>query len=635
MSEAFRRNSIALGVIGALGVMGNGGSPSGGGGAGTLPLNINFLAGTMVDTVAARAPAFTRATAKGVFDFEGAYRTLRVSEVPFQGLRRVCNLVEVNSDTCNGATFQCTRTTGIADPFGGTSAITQTCTAGGNGQIFNNGSLGTATHAGLLSVWARRRTGTGSVALINNGAAANGTTDITAALTSSWQRMVSSVITTNTTCGSWVLRVSTVGDEVDWYGVMVEFIDGQLNTNPSEYVSRAVLSTPFQGAGVDGTKYFANANGNTVAGSIVTNATGAAFTIPRSAPQEIEMFGYMPEPAGGNACLQSENFGTTWTAVGTPTRSAAAFQCGDAALDLIGDDDALALEGYTQPITFTGDAVKCVSMFIRRGTSASSVIRLRDTTAGADRLFGVVTWSLGAPVFAMTTGTAFTRQVCNTTGGVRVFRIYFLTSAVTAANVNQIEIYPATDAALSVVGTGDISVGGVQCANEALPTSYVRTTTAAVTRNADVMSLATGGWYNAAAGTVIATTYTNQLNAPTTGDAWSLNDGTVNERAENATVLAASTTFLVVDGGVTQASLATGVPAIITTIKTADAYAVNDFAGCMNGGAVATDVSGTLPTVTSLNIGHARGALQYPGGLRAITYYNIRQPDAMLQALTV
>ena len=43
-----------------------------------------------------------------------------------------------------------------------------------------------------------------------------------------------------------------------------EIVNGQSNTNPSEYVSSGVLAAPYHGAGCDGIRYFNTTNGNTV-----------------------------------------------------------------------------------------------------------------------------------------------------------------------------------------------------------------------------------------------------------------------------------------------------------------------------------------------------------------------------------
>lgn len=190
-----------------------------------------------------------------------------------------------------------------------------------------------------------------------------------------------------------------------------------------------------------------------------------------------------PEISRTNLCLQSENFGTTWALNGTPTRVAASHTASGVTLDLIGDDDAGVAEGYNQTITFTADAVKAVSLFVKQGSSTSSVVRLLDSTAGANRLVAALTWSGGLPSVTASTGTF----VGYDTLADGVFRLLFATTSVTAANVNTLQVRPATDAALSVANIGTLYAGGVQAENALVPSSYIPTTTATVTRAADVL----------------------------------------------------------------------------------------------------------------------------------------------------
>jgi hypothetical protein len=176
-------------------------------------------------------------------------------------------------------------------------------------------------------------------------------------------------------------------------------------------------------------------------------------------------------------------------------------------------------------------------------------------------------------------------------------------------------------------------VGGVQAENATTCSSYIPTTVGTVPRNADVLSTPTAAWYNAAAGTVVTTAFTGR-NSGSNGGAYSLNDGTSNERIEDQPTPGSVSSLVVSDGGALQVNLAIGNVLVNTSTKTATAHAVNDFAGTVNAGAVAADGVGTLPTATTLNIGHLRGATQYQGGIRTLAYYPQRLPNAMLQSLT-
>ena len=63
-------------------------------------------------------------------------------------------------------------------------------------------------------------------------------------------------------------------------------VTGRTNQNPPEYVSVGVLSAPYHGANVDGVKYFATENGNSVTDNVVTEATGDALPGPFSLLKE-------------------------------------------------------------------------------------------------------------------------------------------------------------------------------------------------------------------------------------------------------------------------------------------------------------------------------------------------------------
>lgn len=189
-------------------------------------------------------------------------------------------------------------------------------------------------------------------------------------------------------------------------------------------------------------------------------------------------------PQTTNLCLRSEDFGTTWAAIGTPTRTAAAKAIGQVSLDLIGDDAAGTLEGYSQVTAFTGNAVKTVSLVLAAGTSTSTVLRLRDTTASANRLLATIAWSAGVPTVTMTTGTNI-GTIAMANGG---YRFQFQTTSVTAANTNQLEVYPATTSALAVANTGTVYAGGVQVENAVAPGPYNKTLGSTVTSNRDLLS---------------------------------------------------------------------------------------------------------------------------------------------------
>jgi len=191
------------------------------------------------------------------------------------------------------------------------------------------------------------------------------------------------------------------------------------------------------------------------------------------------------EPTAINLVLHSQNH-STWTAIGVPGIVSADKNYGLLTLDKISDDGADALNGYSQVIAFTGDAQKSISVFIKKGTATKSLIRLRDTTAGANLLSAEITWAGTTPVITMLAGTVEKSAVALADG---VWRLHLLSTTGTAANTNQLEIYPATDDALDIAQTGDIYAGGWQAVNSNFASSYIQTAAATATRNLDALTV--------------------------------------------------------------------------------------------------------------------------------------------------
>jgi len=180
---------------------------------------------------------------------------------------------------------------------------------------------------------------------------------------------------------------------------------------------------------------------------------------------------------------------------------------------------------------------------------------------------------------------------------------------------------------------------GAQMEAGSFPTSYIPTTTATVTRSADVASI-TGSnfssWYRQDEGTVFSEwSKIGVLNFQVVAYA---NNGT----ASNGIVIAHGSgspnnlRFDVNDGGVSQAQLTIlTAPALNTAYKSVGAYKVNDFAGTSNGAAVSADTSGTVPAVDRLTIGsnNASSAL-LNGTIRRLTYFPVRLANEVLQRIT-
>ena len=208
----------------------------------------------------------------------------------------------------------------------------------------------------------------------------------------------------------------------------------------------------------------------------------------------------------------------------------------------------------------------------------------------------------------------------------------------TVASVARIQV--AQSLSLSAyVGTGvGFAVWGRQLEAGAFPTSYIPTTATALTRAADVASVNTlSPWFNASTGTLF--TESQQLPGQTAAvfpRIAVIDDGSTNNSILNLWRSDTSRLYGAVRvGAVDQADVGTTGVTQTNVNKIGFAYATNDFAASVNGGAPSTDTLGAVPSgLTTLRIGRSSGTDFLNGYLRRITYYPRRLSNAELQAIT-
>lgn len=132
--------------------------------------------------------------------------------------------------------------------------------------------------------------------------------------------------------------------------------------------------------------------------------------------------------------------------------------------------------------------------------------------------------------------------------------------------------------------------------------SLIPTAASSVTRTIDANSHTLGSEYNAAAGTYIVTAIAPN-NTTANATVLQIDDGTNNNRIRIYRDTSGHAICDVVVAGVSQASFDLGAWTALTSAKIGIGFSANSFKACMNGGAVSTDVSGSVPTVTTLRAG--------------------------------
>jgi hypothetical protein len=207
----------------------------------------------------------------------------------------------------------------------------------------------------------------------------------------------------------------------------------------------------------------------------------------------------------------------------------------------------------------------------------------------------------------------------------------------TASGAIAVAIVPAKTSArfasLTGNGTSGLYAWGAQLEAGAFATSYIPTTSAASTRNADVATM-TGtnfsDWYSASAGGVVARVLPSTVSG--TRPVLQFDDSTANE----VITLQGNTTnpeLVIVEGGAGQAQIDAGTIAANTVYNLGAAWATDDCAAAVNGGAAVTDTTATIPTVTQARLG-SDGTNYLNGHLQNIRYWPQRIIDAEVQAFS-
>ena len=214
-----------------------------------------------------------------------------------------------------------------------------------------------------------------------------------------------------------------------------------------------------------------------------------------------------------------------------------------------------------------------------------------------------------------------------------------LTATATLSGATTAYIAPFIKISTATTGAVDftIRIGLPQLEQGAFATSVIPTTTATVTRAADVAQI-TGSsfssFYNQTEGTIFVDVNSAPI-ATVIQTAYDINDGTTNERIFTRRLAAGTIGAAITDNNTVQANVGGFAIAASVRYRSSLAYKLNDFSGSVNGATNDTASSGTLPTVTAMNIGATQaGASQTNGTIRRLTFWPTRLANTTLQQIT-
>lgn len=342
-----------------------------------------------------------------------------------------------------------------------------------------------------------------------------------------------------------------------------------------------------------------------------TNASGLIETVAADTPRfdydpiTLACKGLLVEETRTNICIQSGNvtspsWGTTLIGIATiPIATANYAIAPDGTttasryvMQLNGSTSTADLCTVYQSIPVVGTTVYSLSVWMKTADGATKTVSVRDDTKGIVNTLAIVTGTWQRFLF---TGTA-------SSSGLMNFKIWLRGGVGTSDSV-------------------DLLIWGAQLEVGAFATSYIPTTTTSLTRNADVAAI-TGTnfsdfWQAGKGGALV------QAIPSTVASIRPLvqfDDGTANE----IIALRGNTTnpeLYIVDGGTPQAQIDAGTIAANTPYSLTGWWDTNNCKARKDSGAVVTDTTATIPTVTQMRIG-SDGTNYLNGTLATINYYD-------------
>ena len=334
-----------------------------------------------------------------------------------------------------------------------------------------------------------------------------------------------------------------------------------------------------------------------------------------------ESLGLLIEESRTNLLLNSEQFDNAyWLKLNsTISPNTVVGLDGNSTADKLVENSSTSQHTIYKTISTTNTSYT-FSVYLK--ASERSWVFLQCDSPASGRFFDLVNASVGTNTGAANVGTV--SKLSN--GWVRCS----ITLTVNAGTPGFYVMTALSDGVSSYMGDGTsgIYIWGAQLEAGSFATSYIPTTSTAVTRQADQASI-TGtnfsSWYRQDEGSVLT-----EATAKVTGLGVSFSDGTSNNLIANRYGSTAGT-LSVFSAGTAQALLG----GTTLTGKVASAYKQNDFATTNNSSSVALDTSGNVPTTSQMRVGtNPTGGENINGTIKTIRYYPKRLTNRELQAIT-
>ena len=449
--------------------------------------------------------------------------------------------------------------------------------------------------------------------------------------------LTQSGVVTSPTPSSFTNRTATVENVGSgWYRVRLTITTAAVTTITTRlFIVSSANAQSYTGDGTSGLFVWgAQLEQSATVGEYIPT-TSAINSAPRfdHNPTTGESLGLLVEEARTNIALRSEEFNdASWTKTRSSiTTNAVVAPDGIATADKLIASVDTNTHFVVQNVTLTV-AAWTFSVFLKQAEYTSARILVFDGTATT---YGAI-FNLSAGTLTSTSNSPLATSI-NASGNGFWRCSITVTGTVVAGNVQIRPVSGGTDN-FTGDGTSGIYTWGAMVEAGAFPTSYIPTTTATVTRAADVASI-TGtnfsSWYNQTEGTVFADARTQQSSS-----AHVLAGVSTGSFASSAYLSKESSNFLVAAPDAAPSNINIGLLSVSSNVGLRAALAFTAGTGSasavMNGGTVGTDASTGIPiTMSQMAIGSAPwsiGSNPWNGTIKRLTCWPTRL--ATLQAIT-
>lgn len=366
----------------------------------------------------------------------------------------------------------------------------------------------------------------------------------------------------------------------------------------------------------------------------------AAINTPRFDydPVTLVSKGLLIEEQRTNLLLRSEEFdNASWVkSAASITANAVASPDGTTNADKLVEDTANAPHFVRQNVVGVIGTSYTSTVFVKAAERTAATISHFDGAAFCGVSIDLSTGVLSAPPSDLGMTNALSTSTVSAFGN-GWYRVSVQRTQVTSTTLQtRVTTQNGSNGSYTGDGTSGVYVWGAQIEAGAFATSYIPTVAATVTRSADIATM-TGtnfsSWYNQSEGTLV--TQSSNFSTASFPVVVAINDGTASNRINHISSTTSANRMSVSTGGVVQAEFTFSNYVTNTIVSEALALKANDFAGTANAATVGTDTSGTMPTVTQMQLGLQTGGLNALNGhIRYISYYRTRLPNSTLQALT-